>query len=139
MPNLTWPEIRSRATAFAREWAGETAERAEAQTFWNEFFAIFGVSRRRVAVYEQRAERLGKVAKGRIDVFWPGTLLAEHKSAGQDLDAAFEQATDYFAGLGEDELPRYVVVSDLRTFRYGGDAERVAFLFQRYAARTSVP
>ncbi|WP_181952629.1 type IIL restriction-modification enzyme MmeI [Vulcaniibacterium gelatinicum] len=44
--NLTWADIRGRATAFAREWAGETAERAEAQTFWNEFFAIFGVNRR---------------------------------------------------------------------------------------------
>lgn len=115
--NLTWADIRGRATAFAREWAGETAERAEAQTFWNEFFAIFGVNRRRVAVYEKKAERFGKTGKGRIDVFWPGTLLAEHKSAGQDLDAAFEQATDYFAGLSEEELPRYVVVSDFRSFR----------------------
>ncbi|WP_147653779.1 type IIL restriction-modification enzyme MmeI [Vulcaniibacterium gelatinicum] len=68
-------------------------------------------------MYEKKAERFGKTGKGRIDVFWPGTLLAEHKSAGQDLDAAFEQATDYFAGLSEEELPRYVVVSDFRSFR----------------------
>lgn len=114
---LTWPEIRARANAFVREWANDASERAEAQTFWNEFFAVFGVNRRRVAVYEQRAERFGKVGKGRIDVFWPGTLLAEHKSAGQDLDAAFEQATDYFAGLHQDELPRYVVVSDFARIR----------------------
>ena len=114
---LTWPEIRARANVFVREWANEASERAEAQTFWNEFFAVFGVNRRRVAVYEQRAERFGKVGKGRIDVFWPGTLLAEHKSAGQDLDAAFEQATDYFAGLHQDELPRYVVVSDFARIR----------------------
>lgn len=114
---LTWPEIRGRASAFAKEWADEVSERAEAQSFWNDFFAIFGVSRRRVAVYEQRAERLGKQKLGRIDMFWPGTLLAEHKSAGADLDAAFAQATDYFAGLREEELPRYVVVSDFRRFR----------------------
>jgi hypothetical protein len=115
--NLTWPEIRARAAAFARDWADDTSERAEAQTFWNEFFAVFGVQRRRVAIYEKRAERFGKIAKGRIDVFWPGTLLAEHKSAGQDLDAAFVQATDYFAGLRDDELPRHVVVSDFQRFR----------------------
>lgn len=117
VPNLTWPEIRARAAAFARDWAGVGSERAESQTFWNEFFAVFGVQRRRVAIYEQRAERFGKAAQGRIDVFWPGTLLAEHKSAGQDLDAAFVQATDYFAGLTEDELPRFVVVSDFQRFR----------------------
>lgn len=116
-PNLTWPEIRARAAAFARDWADDTSERAEAQTFWNEFFAVFGVQRRRVAIYEKRAERFGKVAKGRIDVFWPGTLLAEHKSAGQNLDAAFVQATDYFAGIDDDDLPRYVVVSDFQRFR----------------------
>ncbi|MDQ3495279.1 MAG: N-6 DNA methylase [Pseudomonadota bacterium] len=116
-PNLTWPEIRAKAAAFARDWAQVGSERAEAQTFWNEFFAVFGVQRRRVAVYEQRAQRLGKAVHGRIDVFWPGTLLAEHKSAGQDLDAAFVQATNYFAGLTEPELPRYVVVSDFQHFR----------------------
>lgn len=116
-PNLTWPEIRARAAAFAKSWAGVVSERAEAQTFWNEFFEIFGVRRRRVAVYEQSAERFGKKHKGRIDVFWPGTLLAEHKSAGEDLDAAFAQATDYFAGLREEDLPKFVVVSDFRRIR----------------------
>lgn len=114
---LTWPEIRGRAASFAKEWADEVSERAEAQSFWNDFFEVFGVSRRRVAVYEQRAERFGKRAQGRIDVFWPGTLLAEHKSAGHDLDAAFAQATDYFAGIREEDLPRYVVVSDFKKFR----------------------
>lgn len=65
MPNLTWPEIRGRANAFAREWAGASSERAEAQTFWNEFFAVFGVQRRKVAMFEQAATRFGKTAKGR--------------------------------------------------------------------------
>lgn len=116
-PSLTWPEIRANAGAFAREWSDESSERAEAQTFWNEFFAVFGVRRRRLAVYEKRAVRFGKTDTGRIDLFWPGTLLAEHKSAGRDLDAAFVQATDYFAGIKDDELPRYVVVSDFQRFK----------------------
>ena len=43
------------AYAFAREWDGETSERAEAQSFWNDFFHVFGKKRRSVAVYEQKA------------------------------------------------------------------------------------
>jgi len=113
---LSWPEIRANAQAFAHEWADATSERAEAQTFWNEFFAVFGVQRRRVAVYEKTVARLKHPGLGRIDVFWPGLMLAEHKSAGADLDAAFQQATDYFEGLSDRELPRYVVVSDFRRF-----------------------
>ena len=114
---LSLNEIRERARAFATEWAGETSERAEAQSFWNGFFEVFGVKRRRVAVFEQKAARFSGSTHGRIDVFWPGVMLAEHKSAGVDLDAAFAQATDYFAGLGDAELPRYVLVSDFRRFR----------------------
>lgn len=50
---LFWSDIRANAEAFAKEWSGASSERAEAQTFWNEFFAVFGVQRRRVAVYEK--------------------------------------------------------------------------------------
>nr|WP_299066583.1 DNA methyltransferase [Accumulibacter sp.] len=109
--------IRERARAFAREWTGESSERAEAQSFWNAFFNVFGVNRRRVAVFEQKAQRFTGSQHGRIDVFWPGVLLIEHKSQGRDLDAAYAQATDYFAGLKDRELPRYILVSDFQRFR----------------------
>ncbi|MDO5610188.1 MAG: class I SAM-dependent DNA methyltransferase [Pseudomonadota bacterium] len=114
---LSWNEIKDRAFAFSREWADVASERAEAQTFWNDFFHVFGVQRRRVAVFEQKARRFSGASHGRIDVFWPGILLAEHKSAGQNLDAAFEQAIDYFAGISDNELPRHIVVSDFARFR----------------------
>ena len=115
---LTWADIRARATAFAREWADAGSERAEAQTFWNEFLAVFGVHRRRAqVVFERAATRFGRPGMGRIDVFWPGLLLGEHKSAGADLAAAYTQATDYFAGIPDHELPRYVVVSDFARIR----------------------
>ncbi len=113
---LTWSEIRTKAQRFASDWVGVTSERAEAQTFWNEFFAVFGVQRRRVAVYEKTVSRLKHAGLGRIDVFWPGLMLAEHKSGGADLDAAFQQAADYFEGLSDKELPRYVVVADFQRF-----------------------
>jgi type I restriction-modification system DNA methylase subunit len=117
---LSLNEIRSRAQRFAKEWESVESERAEAQTFWNEFFDVFGIKRQRIAVFEKRVSTLpshGKSGFGRIDVFWPGKLLAEHKSAGHDLDAAFRQATDYFHGLSDAELPRYVIVSDFKRFR----------------------
>ena len=41
---LSWNEIRHRAIAFSNEWTGVTSERAEKQTFWNEFFNVFGMT-----------------------------------------------------------------------------------------------
>ncbi len=55
--------------------------------------------------------------KGRIDAFWKGQLVVEHKSRGQDLDRAFVQALDYFPGIADRDLPRYVLVSDFARFR----------------------
>ncbi|MCC6347282.1 MAG: class I SAM-dependent DNA methyltransferase [Nitrospirales bacterium] len=119
---LSLNEIKDRALAFSRDWEGEKAERAEAQTFWNEFFSVFGISRRRVATFEEPVKTLplfdGQPVKGgRIDLFWRGTLIAEHKSRGRDLDSAFKQALDYFSGLPERDLPRYVIVSDFARMR----------------------
>jgi hypothetical protein len=119
---LSLNEIKDRALAFSREWEGVRAERAEAQTFWNEFFAVFGISRRRVATFEEPVKALplfdSQPAKGgRIDLFWRGTLIAEHKSLGHNLDSAYHQALDYFKGLAERDLPRYVIVSDFARIR----------------------
>jgi len=120
---LSLNEIKDRALAFSREWEGERAERAEAQTFWNEFFNIFGVSRRRLASFEEpvRRARTRYEAKGNkggfIDLFWRGMLIAEHKSRGRDLDSAYKQALEYFDGLAERDLPRYVIVSDFARIR----------------------
>jgi hypothetical protein len=55
---LSWNEIRHRAITFAREWKGETREAAERQTFWNEFFNVFGVRRRTVATFEEPVKKL---------------------------------------------------------------------------------
>ena len=117
---LEWPEIRSRAAAFARDWATARHERAETQSFYNAFFAIFGVDRRRVAAYERSAERIKGSGRGFIDLFWPGVLLVEQKSTGRDLPGAEQQALDYIHGLTEAELPRFVLVSDFQFFRLMG-------------------
>jgi hypothetical protein len=51
---LSWNEIKSRAIAFSKDWSGEASERAESQSFWNAFFHVFGIERRRVASFENR-------------------------------------------------------------------------------------
>lgn len=113
---LNRKEIRSRAHRFAKEWADETREHAEAKSFWGEFFDVFGVNRRRVASFEEPVRKLGN-KQGFIDLLWRGRLLIEHKSKGKDLDKAYTQALDYFEGLKDEDLPRYVLVSDFARFR----------------------
>jgi hypothetical protein len=112
---LSWNEIRHRAIVFSKDWTGATREAAERQTFWNDFFDIFGVRRRTVATFEEPVKKLSG-DWGFIDLFWPGRLLVEHKSAGGNLDKAHAQAMDYIRGLkdsGRDrEIPRWLIVSD---------------------------
>ncbi|MCT7470462.1 N-6 DNA methylase [Aliarcobacter cryaerophilus] len=113
---LSWNEIKNRAINFSKEWEKEKREHAESQSFWNDFFNIFGISRKRVASFEEPVKKLGE-QRGRIDLFWKGTLLVEHKSRGKDLAKAYTQAMDYFPGLKEAELPKYILISDFETFK----------------------
>lgn len=113
---LSWNEIKARALAFSKEWEHETSEDAEAKSFWDGFFHVFDVSRRRLATFET-AVRKGDNKQGFIDLLWKGVILVEHKSRGKDLDKAFQQAKDYFPGLKEYELPKYILVSDFERFK----------------------
>ncbi|MBN2023668.1 MAG: class I SAM-dependent DNA methyltransferase [Pirellulales bacterium] len=112
---ISWNEIRQNAIRFSRDWADAASESAEKQTFWNQFFLVFGIPRRTVANFE---ERVGNLAGNhdRIDLFWPGVLLVEHKSLGKDLETAESQAHGYIANLisagRDDEAPRYIITSD---------------------------
>lgn len=115
---LSLAEIRANAMKFSAEWADASSERAEAQTFWNELFAVFGLKRRLVATFEEKVKNLKK-AYSRIDVFYAGVMLGEHKSKGEDLSAAKSQAFDYVQSLSREgrdgEAPQYIVVSDFET------------------------
>ncbi len=121
-------EIRRRAAAFSHEFAGDDDEKGEASAFWEQFFDVFGVSRRRVASFEYRVKKADG-AQGFIDVFWPGVLLAEHKSEGRNLDKAYQQALGYLDGLQAGELPRYIVVSDFARMRLYDLEEKDEFEF----------
>ena len=112
---ISWNEIRHRAIAFSKEWTGVRREQAEGQTFWNEFFNVFGMRRRTVASFEEPVKKISG-DYGYIDLFWRGMLLVEHKSFGKDLGKAESQAFSYIQDLARegraDEIPRYVIVSD---------------------------
>ena len=111
---LQWPEIRTRAAAFAEDWKLATRESADKQTFWNEFFACFGIERKQVGVYERRVGTWDKSRQGFIDLFVPGLLLVEHKSARLDLRQAQAQAYDYFDWLPDAEKPRFILTCDFQ-------------------------
>ena len=119
MPNITWSEVRDRAIELSRRWADATREAADSQTFWNEFFAMFGRDRRTVASFQVGVRNL-QGQYNFIDLLWRGMLLVEHKTAGRSLHAAELQAFDYIQDLAReqrfDEIPRYVIVSDFARF-----------------------
>ena len=113
---LSWNEIKTRASAFSKEWQDESREDAEAKSFWDAFFNVFGITRRRIASFEEPVKKSDDKG-GFIDLLWRGQLLVEHKSRGKSLDKAFNQAKEYFPGLKERDLPQYILVSDFSKFR----------------------
>ena len=66
---LSWNEIRARAVAFSREWAGSGYEKGQTQLFYRDFFEVFGVPVRRVATFEEPVKNLGE-GRGFIDLLW---------------------------------------------------------------------
>jgi len=114
---LGWDEIRRRAKAFSEDWQDAHYEKGETQSFYNEFFEIFGIRRRQVAVYEKLVQGLDSNRRGFIDLFWPGTLIVEQKSAGKDLLAAQMQASEYFNWLPERDQPRFMLTCDFQRWR----------------------
>ena len=119
MAHLSWNEVRARSIAFARDHRTDQSEAAQKQTFWNEFFNVFGLRRASLASFEANVRNL-KGNTGAIDLLWRGKLLVEHKSLGQDLSLAETQAFTYIEDLTRenrwDEVPRFVLVSDFATF-----------------------
>ncbi len=95
---LSWNEIKSRAIEFSKEWENDFNEHAEAKSFMDAFFNVFGIPRRRVATFEEFVRKEdGK--QGFIDLLWKANILIEMKSRGKSLDKAHGQARDYFPGI----------------------------------------
>ena len=113
---LSWNEIRSRALTFSKHWADAANEDAQAKPFLIAFFEVFGITDKRFASFEHAAQKYDG-SRGYVDAFWPGILLVEMKSRGKNLERAYSQAMDYFPGIKERDLPRYVLVCDFGRFR----------------------
>lgn len=109
--------LRSRAHQFVLDHQDDVKENAEAQSFLNDFFSIFGIQRKTVGSFELAVKVDGDKSTKRIDLLWPGTLLVEMKSAGQNLDNAFQQAVDYLKRLSDQDKPVYILICDLQSFR----------------------
>lgn len=113
----SWNEIRKAATAFSKRWRNAYDEKAQAQSFLKEFFAVFGVDAVTVATFEHRV-KFSDGSQGYADCFWQGRILVEMKSAGRDLDAASQQAMEYVRTLPSADYPHAVVVSDFQRIRF---------------------
>jgi type I restriction-modification system DNA methylase subunit len=125
---LSWNEIKDRVFKFSKEWKDTTNEEADAKPFLDAFFDVFGITRKKIGTFEHRVKKLSD-ADGYIDLLWKGTILVEMKSRGKNLDKAFQQAIDYTHGLKQNELPKYVLVSDFHIFRLYDTEEQTTLEF----------
>ncbi|GHV41783.1 methylase [Spirochaetia bacterium] len=130
---LSWNEIKARAATFVNNWKdnAHAREEADAQTFENEFFNIFGVNRRQVALFEKKVKLHANKGQtdlfgdtsagpsGYIDLFWEGHILIEMKTPGKDMTKAYEQARRYALALSKEvDMPRGILICDFVTFHY---------------------
>lgn len=113
---LSWNEITNRAIKFSRDWLDARGEKSQAQLFLNDFFHVFGVDLKRVALFEKKVP-MGQNRDGYIDCLWAGVILIEMKSRGKSLKGAYEQAKDYAFNLSDAELPEYIMVCDFENIR----------------------
>ncbi|MDB6065362.1 MAG: methylase [Pedosphaera sp.] len=149
---LSWNEIRHRAIAFSKSWTGESSEKGEKQTFWNEFFQVFGHDRRLVATFEAPVQSI-KGTYGFIDLFWPENPTEKQKANVEAKAQAvlkareqFPQATlaDLYDPLAmppllakaHTELDR-AVDQCYRPQPFESDRHRVEFLFALYEQLTA--
>jgi len=112
---LSWNEIKSRAVTFSNEWKDTFNENADAKPFLDDFFNVFGITRRKQATFEHKVKKLDD-SSGYIDLLWKGTVLVEMKTKNKDLAKAYTQAKDYVDGLPEHEIPKCILICDFENF-----------------------
>ncbi len=108
-------DLNNRAETFSKQFASASYEMGQAQNFIRELCAVYGLNYLRSVDFERRIQKASGRGINRIDGFFPGLLLVEMKSAGQDLAEAYEQAKGYLPLLKNPaEKPRYILVSDFQ-------------------------
>jgi len=113
---ISWNEIRHNAIGFARKWTGAKIKIDQEWRFWRDLFAVFGVRHRILTMFHLWADELVG-SHDHTGLFWPGIMLVEQKTRGEDLDYTESQAQRCIADLvsagRHDDVPRYVIASDL--------------------------
>ena len=109
---LSWNEIKSRALAFGKERENDISEDAEAKSFWDDFFNVFGISRRRVL-----DARASFPNSSLADLYDPNTMPPVLVKAHQQLDKAVDLC--------------------YRPQPFINEAKRIEFLFELYDKYTS--
>lgn len=108
------------ADQLAKKYSNIKSEKQFAQTFWRDLFQqLCGVDDLLATgiefEYPVRSHESGTIKF--IDVLWPAVVLVEHKSAGEDLNKAEQQARDYLISLDTAKRPPVIVLSDFNKFR----------------------
>jgi hypothetical protein len=108
------------AQLLAEKYAMVTSEKQFAQSFWRDLFQqLCGVDDLLATgiefEYPVRSHESGTIKF--IDVLWPAVVLVEHKSAGENLDKAEQQARDYLISLEPAKRPPVIVLSNFTKFR----------------------
>lgn len=119
MPDVVEFSLHS-ARAFAEKYASAKSEKQLAQSYWRDFFEmVCGIDDLLAAGIEfehpVKSATTGKT--NFVDVFWPGVILVEHKTAGKDLGKAEKQARDYLISLPIAHRPPVIIVSDFTRIR----------------------
>ena len=122
----THAEIKEAARQFAHKWESKKGikpdtEEVHKQTWWNDLFKVFNLELGVVAQFEYPIPNLSGNTSF-IDLFYPGVLIAEHKSRGCNetgFKKALKQAVEYVQCLTRDgrqhEAPSHIVLSDFET------------------------
>lgn len=102
--------IRQRAAAFAKKFEGVTSEKKHDQNFMRGFCHVFGILETRID-WQYDVKNKNKKSNW-IDGLLRGNLLFEIKSAGKNMDEAYDQASGYISLMADKDLPDYVLISD---------------------------
>jgi type I restriction-modification system DNA methylase subunit len=140
-PQELQDQLNDRAEAFCKEFADASYESGQAQNFVRELCGVYGLNYLRSVDFERRVTKGGGVGINRIDGFFPGLLLVEMKSKGEDLDKAYKQARDYVPLLkNPQDVPKFILVSDfqnLHLYEVAGDNPPIQFKLADFRAHVN--
>lgn len=107
--------LQHNAEQFIRDCEPLHYEMGHAQKFIAALCKVYGLDAHFAVQYEHRVRKADLKGINRIDGFFPGLLMIEMKSAGEDLEAAFIQALEYVQLIERiEDKPRHILVSDFK-------------------------